>query len=138
VTSPHQSTTSAHATPSVEPRSERPEQTPRRFIIRADVYYDAESKVITAMLELPGVKKTDLNVKLSTCWYNRVKQVIVTGKSRSVFPDEKGFAVRERKHGEFARTFAVPPDTRVRALFDSSTSSWTRGCCPLCLTGQVV
>ena len=78
------------------------------------MYYDAESKVITAVLELPGVKKTDLSVKLSTCWYNRVKQVIVAGKSSPIFPDEKGFAVRERKHGEFTRTFAVPPDTRVR------------------------
>ena len=77
------------------------------------------------MLELPGVKKADLSVKLSTCWYNRVKQVIVSGSSSPLFLDESGFAVRERKHGEFTRTFAVPPDTRVRhAIFPLVLSAW--------------
>ena len=85
----------------------------RRFIIRTDVHYDAESKVITAMLELPGLKKTDMSIKLSTCLYNRVKQVTIAGKSNPVFPED-GYTVRERKFGEFNRTLAVPPDTTVR------------------------
>jgi HSP20 family molecular chaperone IbpA len=85
----------------------------RRFIIRTDVHYDAESKVITAMLELPGLKKTDMNIKLSTILYNRIKQVTISGKSRPVFPED-GYTVRERKFGEFNRTLAVPPDTTVR------------------------
>jgi HSP20 family molecular chaperone IbpA len=91
-------------------------QQARRFTIRSDVYFDVESKVLSAMLELPGMKKSDLSIKLNTCFYNRVRQVTVSGSSRSVFPDDGGFAVRERKHGDFSRTFPVPSDTKVRVL----------------------
>jgi len=85
----------------------------RRFIIRADVHYDAESKLLTAHLELPGLKKRDLSITLSTCVYNRVRQVVIAGRSKPMLP-EVGYAIRERKFGEFSRTFAVPPETKVR------------------------
>lgn len=93
---------------------------PQRFIIRTDVHYDADAKVITAMLEVPGVKKADLSVTLSTCVYNRVKQVTIAGNSKPTFP-ESGYAVRERKFGDFQRTLAVPPDTTVRSAYVSNT-----------------
>lgn len=74
------------------------------------------------MLELPGVKKSQVRVILSTCYYNRVKQVTVYGRTRPVFPvvgfpPEEGegpsdLTVRERKFGEFSRTFAVPGETK--------------------------
>lgn len=85
----------------------------RRFIIRTDVHYDVETKVLTAHLELPGLKQRDLSITLSTCWYNRVRQVVVAGRSKPVLPDA-GYAIRERKFGEFQRTFVVPPETKVR------------------------
>ena len=89
----------------------------RRFIITSDVYFDVDSKVLSAMLELPGVKKADLSIKLSTCFYNRVKQVTVSGQSKPAFPEDGNRCkVRERKYGEFTRTFAVPQDTQVRFL----------------------
>jgi HSP20 family molecular chaperone IbpA len=93
-----------------------------RFIIRTDVHYDPESKVVTAMLELPGVKKADVSVTLSTSLYNRVKQVTVSGRSRPAFPLDSGHVhtVRERKFGVFTRTFAVPSDLKVR-MFASLT-----------------
>ncbi|ESK92574.1 hypothetical protein Moror_4373 [Moniliophthora roreri MCA 2997] len=40
----------------------------------------------TASMELPGVKKTQLSVTLSTCLINRVKQVVVSGRTSPVFP----------------------------------------------------
>lgn len=106
--------------PMPPPRVEPPPPPPHRFIIRSDVYYDPDSKVLTAMLELPGVKRSDLRVTLSTCMYNRVRQVTVHGISRPVFPESQGHAmisplhsVRERKFGLFTRTFAVPSDLKV-------------------------
>lgn len=82
--------------------------------------YDSDSKVLTAMMELPGVKKSDVRVTLSTCVYNRVKQITVFGLSRPSFdpyvlPSGADLTVRERKFGEFTRTFAVPSDIKVRS-----------------------
>lgn len=83
----------------------------RKFIIRTDVHYDFETRLLSASLELPGLKKNDISIVLSTCCYNGVKQVVVSGRSRPVFPS-KGYAVRERKYGEFTRTLVVASDTK--------------------------
>ena len=111
--------TSPRPTEDVVARSPRRQQ----YLIRSDVHYDLGSKTLTAMLELPGVKKSEVRVTLSTCYYNRVKQVTVYGRTRPVFP-VSGFpegidgppdlTVRERKFGDFSRTFAVPSETKVR------------------------
>ncbi|KIJ63028.1 hypothetical protein HYDPIDRAFT_176125 [Hydnomerulius pinastri MD-312] len=82
-----------------------------KFMIRTDIHYNTDTNVLTAVLELPGLKKSDLSIVLSTSTYNRVKQVVVTGKNRSVFTDT-GYAVRERKFGEFSRTLVVSNDTK--------------------------
>lgn len=158
---------------------------PQRYIIRTDVSYDRHHNMLTAVMELPGVKKgsSDLSVVLSTCIFNRVKQVTVSGIVRPVAPTFAGAVftgsgsasatttaaagagsgsaaasasaapasaagasgssggggagssalqtvagaaggseeasaaqlnVRERKYGEFTRTFAVPSETKVR------------------------
>uniref|UniRef100_A0A0W0EZR7 SHSP domain-containing protein n=1 Tax=Moniliophthora roreri TaxID=221103 RepID=A0A0W0EZR7_MONRR len=58
----------------------------RRYIIRSDIQYDPQTHVLTASMELPGVKKTQLSVTLSTCLINRVKQVVVSGRTSPVFP----------------------------------------------------
>lgn len=65
------------------------------------------------MLELPGVKKTNLRLSLTVCPYSKTKQLVVTGKSTPGLPEE-GFMVRERKHGDFKRVLVVPPETTVR------------------------
>ena len=85
----------------------------RRYAIRADVHYGSEENVMTAMFELPGVKRSDLRVTMSVCPFSRVRQVTVSGLARAVLPVQ-GHSVRERKFGEFFRTLPVPPDTRVR------------------------
>ncbi|KAF5383147.1 hypothetical protein D9615_005015 [Tricholomella constricta] len=94
-------------------------ETRRLYLLRTDSHYDPESKKLIAMLEVPGVRKADVRVTLSTCTWNRVRQITVSGIARPVFPPASmsestdgvpELTIRERKYGEFARTFAVPSD----------------------------
>ena len=94
----------------------------RNYAIRADVFYDKDANLMKAMLELPGLKKSDLKIILSRCPYTCVKQLTIAGKSKPVFPDV-GLAVKERRFGKFYRTMAVPSDTTVRLLSSSSLLS---------------
>lgn len=95
------------------PLSLQPAVVERNYAIRADVFYDKDANLMKAMLELPGLKKSDLKITLSRCPYTCVKQLTVSGKSKPVFPDV-GLAVKERRFGRFYRTMAVPSDTTVR------------------------
>ncbi|KAI0371296.1 hypothetical protein BV20DRAFT_942491 [Pilatotrama ljubarskyi] len=83
----------------------------RRYGIRADIHYSAEENLITAMLELPGVKRSDLRITMSRCPFSRVRQINIAGVSRPRLPLQ-GQGVRERKFGQFARTLVVPPETK--------------------------
>jgi len=74
------------------------------------MHYDTDANVLKAMFELPGLKKTDIKIILSKCPHTRVKQIMVSGTSKSVFPDA-GHSVRERRFGRFYRALVVPPDT---------------------------
>ncbi|KAI1797980.1 hypothetical protein LXA43DRAFT_1088132 [Ganoderma leucocontextum] len=89
---------------------------PKRYGIRADVHFSTEENVITAMFELPGVKRADLRIMMSVCPFSRVRQVSVSGVSRGPLPLQ-GHQVRERKFGEFFRTLAVPPETKPEDVF---------------------
>ncbi|KAG2120442.1 uncharacterized protein F5147DRAFT_785194 [Suillus discolor] len=80
------------------------------FIPRADYFFCSESRVTTAMFELPGVKKSDLKIELSRC-QNGVKQVSITGESRQPLPDGL-MALKERKYGKFRRILPVRHDTK--------------------------
>ncbi|KAG2367181.1 hypothetical protein BDR07DRAFT_1469677 [Suillus spraguei] len=80
------------------------------FIPRADYFFCSESRVTTAMFELPGVKKSDLKIELSKC-QNGVKQVSITGESRQPLPDGL-IALKERKYGKFRRVLPVRHDTK--------------------------
>ena len=86
---------------------------PKRYMIRADVHFNTDENIITAMFELPGVKRPDLRITMSVCPFSRVRQVTISGVSRGTLPVQ-GHQVRERKFGEFFRTLAVPPETKVR------------------------
>lgn len=104
------------------PNPDTYEEPGKSYLIRADVHVDPESKVFTALLELPGVGKDEVRVTLSSCLYNGVKQVAISGRTRDPFPSSEGGRglgkiVRERKYGRFIRTFAVSSDTKVRLIF---------------------
>jgi len=101
------------------PLSLQPAVVERNYAIRADVFYDKDANLMKAMLELPGLKKSDLKITLSRCPYTCVKQLTVSGKSKPVFPDA-GLAVKERRFGRFYRTMAVPSDTTVRLPYPSA------------------
>lgn len=82
---------------------------------------------MTVMFELPGLKKTDLRMRLSVCPYSRVRQLTISGRSKRPLP-ETGFTMKERRFGDFIRTVVVPYDTKVRRLwcdqvYDSLTLS---------------
>ncbi|KAL0063665.1 hypothetical protein AAF712_009357 [Marasmius tenuissimus] len=124
---------------------------PKRYIIRSDIQYDPRTQVLTASMELPGLNKSQLNITLSTCLINRIKQVVVLAHASPIFPpssvltsggaaagssmvggsmdgsraivssgDAGGgneeppqhYHVRERRYGEFSRTFVVPAETK--------------------------
>ena len=101
------------------PLSLQPAVVERNYAIRADVFFDKDANLMKAMLELPGLKKSDLKITLSRCPYTCVKQLTISGKSKPVFPDA-GLAVKERRFGKFYRTMAVPSDTTVRLVSSSS------------------
>jgi HSP20 family molecular chaperone IbpA len=81
----------------------------RTLYMRADVHYDPSSRMMTAMLELPGVKKSDIGMTLSRCPFSRVKQLTIRGRAASVFPeDDSGYSLRERRYGDLIRLAALP------------------------------
>ena len=84
----------------------------KRYSIRADVHFDAASNQMTVMLELPGLKKSDIRIVMNVCPYSRVRQLTISGRSRSPLPAGT-FTVQERKFGDFSRVVPVPSDTKV-------------------------
>ncbi|RPD56994.1 hypothetical protein L227DRAFT_594959 [Lentinus tigrinus ALCF2SS1-6] len=93
----------------------RPAEPVRRYGIRADINFSTEENVITAMFEIPGVKRNDIHITMSVCPFSRVRQVSISGLSRSILPLQ-GHTVRERKFGEFFRTMVVPPETKAEDI----------------------
>jgi hypothetical protein len=116
--------TSVTTTPNPQAHSSSSSSTnANKYSIRGDVTYDTVNKILIATLELPGVRKQDLNITLGTCLYNGVRQITISGTTSPRFPVDENpnayFAthlrpVRERKYGEYQRVFAVPNETKVR------------------------
>jgi len=69
------------------------------------------------MLELPGVKLSELSVTLATEPYTHARQITIAGRTLPPFvepgPDDRERSKRERKFGEFLRRLQVPPHTQV-------------------------
>ena len=53
--------------------------------ITSDMHYSKSSNILHALLELPGVKKQDVKIKLATCYFNHVKFISVRAESFPVF-----------------------------------------------------
>ena len=49
------------------------------------MHYSKSSNILHALLELPGVKKQDVQIKLATCYFNHVKFISVRAESLPVF-----------------------------------------------------
>ncbi|KAI0313163.1 hypothetical protein OF83DRAFT_1065961 [Amylostereum chailletii] len=96
----------------------------KQFSIRTDVHFSSISNTMTALLELPGVKKTDLNVNLIIDSFTKVKQVVVSGKTTTSFSeygqeerDGHSKITRERKFGDFVRRYNVPFETKASDVY---------------------
>jgi HSP20 family molecular chaperone IbpA len=54
-----------------------------------DTQYNPQTRMLPAQLELPGIHKEDVSVTLSTCVWNRVRQVVVRGEMHERWSIEK-------------------------------------------------
>lgn len=87
------------------------------YSIRTDIHFNIDTNTMIAMLELPGVKHSELSVTLATEPHTHARQIIITGRTQPPFAEprleERERTKRERKFGEFLRRLQVPPHTQV-------------------------
>lgn len=75
---------------------------------RIDLHEDKDKNLVTATFELPGINKQDVNIEV------RNNVLSITGESKfSSDRDEKGYLVRERRFGRFARSLPLPEGVKV-------------------------
>jgi hypothetical protein len=101
-----------------------------RLGIRTDRHYDPVTRIWEAVLELPGVKKSDVHVTLELSTFNHMKEVKVRAEIKPVLPfvyflpqaapgyssssaNSLPMSVRERKYGVYYRAFSFGPELRV-------------------------
>ena len=73
-----------------------------------DLYEDDKANRVVATFELPGMRKEDISIDVQ----NNV--LTVAGESKvSSDREERGFQVRERRFGKFARSLAMPQGVKV-------------------------
>ena len=78
------------------------------ILYRMDLHEDKEKNLVTATFELPGLSKENVNIDV------RDGVLSVSGESTvSSERDEKGYAVRERRFGKFARSLRLPQGIKV-------------------------
>lgn len=79
-----------------------------------DLHEDPETHKMSATFEFPGFKKEDINISVNN------GRLTVSGESKtSSEKDEHGYAVRERKFGQFSRTLALPQGLKVSSRYCS-------------------
>jgi len=101
------------------------QQHKKKYLIRADTHFEPHTGIYLIVLELPGVDKKDIKISLVTARHNRIRYLKVRGILESPLPVPTAEALslypelckRERKFGEFSRTFVVPPDLKVSLIF---------------------
>ena len=79
--------------------------------LRMDIHESPESNLVTATVELPGLKKEDVSVDI------RNNRLVVSGEvNTSKEYKENGYIHRERSTGKFSRTLPLPAGTKVSTL----------------------
>jgi HSP20 family protein len=75
-----------------------------------DIHENAEGNTVTASFELPGLKKEDVKIDVHQ------GRLTISGESTdSSERAENGFAVRERRYGQFSRTIQLPQVIKVHS-----------------------
>jgi HSP20 family protein len=73
-----------------------------------DIHKNAEGNTVTASFELPGLKKEDVKIDVHQ------GRLTISGESTdSSECAENGFAVCERRFGQFSRTIQLPQGIKV-------------------------
>lgn len=76
-----------------------------------DLHEDAEKNVVTAVFELPGIRKEDVSLDVHN------GRLTVSAESKiSEDHQEGGYAIRERRFGKYSRTLQLPQGVKVRIL----------------------
>ena len=76
---------------------------------RMDVHESKDKNEMTVMVELPGVRKEDVDIDV------RGNRLVIAGQSAlSTTLDREGYVVRERRVGRFSRVLPLPAGTKVR------------------------
>ena len=77
-----------------------------------DLHEDSNKNVVSVTMELPGVKKEDVELEV------RNGQLTVSAETKeSVEHSESGYAVRERRFGKLSRSLRLPKGVKVRIFF---------------------
>ena len=75
---------------------------------RLDLYEDKNSNLVTATLELPGMKKEDISIDVHQ------EQLTITGEAEADSEVKDGaYTLRERKFGKFTRSIKLPKGTKA-------------------------
>jgi hypothetical protein len=73
-----------------------------------DLHEDPEKNVVTAVFELPGTRKEDVNLDVHN------GRLTVSAESKtSEEHTEHGYAIRERRSGKYSRTLQLPQGIKV-------------------------
>ncbi|KAF8626127.1 hypothetical protein AX17_006622 [Amanita inopinata Kibby_2008] len=75
----------------------------RQFRPRMDLHEDVKNNCVTALFELPGMTKENLNIDIHN------NRLTISGEIKSDKEyEESGYAVRERRCGKFSRMLQLP------------------------------
>lgn len=75
------------------------------------MHVDEANNLVSATFELPGLQKENVNIELR----EQDGLLAISGQTQSSeeHKDDKGYVVRERREGRFARSVPVPKGTKV-------------------------
>ncbi|TFK76300.1 HSP20-like chaperone [Pluteus cervinus] len=83
---------------------------------RMNLHEDAEKNMVTASFELPGLKKDQVNINVHN------GRLTISGETKeSEEHDKGGYAIRERRCGNFSRTLQLPAgvkDDQIKAIME--------------------
>jgi HSP20 family protein len=73
-----------------------------------DIREDSNANAVTALFELPGLKKEDVNIDVHN------NRLTVSGESKSSSEREgEGWVIRECSYGSFSRSLQLPTGVKV-------------------------
>ncbi|KAI0826198.1 HSP20-like chaperone [Irpex lacteus] len=125
----------------IQANSSRPQTSPHRYMPRMDLYDDDQSPTIYAMLELPGVSRENISVKVQGGLLivdgrrgsplleriNSLERNAANGGGRT----HAAFKTKELKYGEFHREITLPEGCTTEEINAEMTDgmlllSWPR------------